>query len=266
MERAELEGALTRLSQEVAFPPTPALVTGVRTGIAAGAPRRGFMPDKLFGGRQSWQTAVAALVLVIAVFGAVMVFSPAARHAVADFFGVEGIDIEVKATPLPTDVPALGTALDLGERTTLADAEEAAGFDIQLPADLGTPDEVYRDQFGLQMTSLVYVASDELPESSTTGVGLLISQFEGRIARGDLLGKIVHQGARLDPIEVNGQPGYWIDGEPHILYFIDPSGIILDDTVRLAGNTLMWESGGVTIRMESELSKAEALRIARSMR
>jgi hypothetical protein len=34
--------------------------------------------------------------------------------------------------------------------------------------------------------------------------------------------------------------------------------------VRLAGNVLLWESGGVTYRIESTLSKAEAIAIAES--
>jgi hypothetical protein len=33
---------------------------------------------------------------------------------------------------------------------------------------------------------------------------------------------------------------------------------------RLAGKTLLWQDGEVTLRLEGDLSKAEALRIARS--
>ena len=38
------------------------------------------------------------------------------------------------------------------------------------------------------------------------------------------------------------------------------------DTLRLAGNTLIWHHGDVLVRLEADVSKATALRIARSMR
>lgn len=36
--------------------------------------------------------------------------------------------------------------------------------------------------------------------------------------------------------------------------------------MRLAGNILIWEQGNLTLRLESDLPKGEALRIAESMR
>jgi hypothetical protein len=44
----------------------------------------------------------------------------------------------------------------------------------------------------------------------------------------------------------------------------DPSGRLRDDAARLAGKTLLWEHGELTLRLEGDLSKAEALRIART--
>jgi hypothetical protein len=37
------------------------------------------------------------------------------------------------------------------------------------------------------------------------------------------------------------------------------------EQVRLAGNVLLWELGTRTFRLEADVPKAEALRIARSM-
>jgi ABC-type transporter Mla MlaB component len=40
----------------------------------------------------------------------------------------------------------------------------------------------------------------------------------------------------------------------------------VEGTLRLARNTLIWQRGSVMLRLEGELTRAEALRIARSVR
>jgi uncharacterized protein DUF4367 len=35
--------------------------------------------------------------------------------------------------------------------------------------------------------------------------------------------------------------------------------------VRLAGNTLLWERGALTLRLEADINEEEALKIARSV-
>ena len=62
---------------------------------------------------------------------------------------------------------------------------------------------------------------------------------------------------------VNGQPGAWIE-EPHVVFFEDRRGRMRQSTGRLAGKTLLWQHGEVTLRLEGDLSKEEALRIART--
>jgi hypothetical protein len=60
-------------------------------------------------------------------------------------------------------------------------------------------------------------------------------------------------------------PGYWLTGAPHVISYVDADGVVVDETVRLAGNVLLWEQDGVTFRIESLLSRAEALEIASSL-
>ena len=55
----------------------------------------------------------------------------------------------------------------------------------------------------------------------------------------------------------------WLE-EPHVLAFVDRDGNFRESTARLAGKTLIWQQGDVTLRLEGELSMEEALRIARS--
>ena len=65
---------------------------------------------------------------------------------------------------------------------------------------------------------------------------------------------------------VNGGPGVWIEGDPHSFGYVDQDGRVREETLRLAGNTLIWEQGELTVRIEDASSKAEALDLAASLR
>ena len=77
--------------------------------------------------------------------------------------------------------------------------------------------------------------------------------------------KAFEPGTRITPVVVNGQTGFFLSGARHFLYMA-PTRIVLDERIRLARNTLLWEHGPLTLRLEGDLSLAEALRIARSFR
>jgi hypothetical protein len=49
------------------------------------------------------------------------------------------------------------------------------------------------------------------------------------------------------------------------VYYVDAEGRTLTDTVRLAGDVLLWESDGITYRIESALPLERVLEIASSM-
>jgi hypothetical protein len=70
---------------------------------------------------------------------------------------------------------------------------------------------------------------------------------------------------------VNNQRALWLTGAPHILVTLDQNGQPLLDFERpVNANTLIWETGdfdtGVTYRLETALSLAEALELAESLR
>lgn len=69
---------------------------------------------------------------------------------------------------------------------------------------------------------------------------------------------------RVVPVDL-GDGGYWISGDPHLVFVLDEFGNVKEDEVRLAGNVLLWEDDGVSYRIEADISKARALGIARSM-
>jgi hypothetical protein len=93
----------------------------------------------------------------------------------------------------------------------------------------------------------------------------LISSFEGRLDRGIYSKELNPSQHRLLDVEVRGVPGFWIEGEPHVFLYEDADGVIQFETIRLAGNVLLWEENGVTIRIESALPLEEVLRIAGSL-
>jgi hypothetical protein len=156
----------------------------------------------------------------------------------------------------------------LGRPTTLADARGTAAFALVEPADLGAPDQVYVGGPALRgQISFVYAASPALPASDLLdGAGLLVTQNAGSSDDG-LAHKLVSSGlARIEPVTVDGAPGYWISGEPHWFWYLDATGQVIEDGRRFVGDTLVWERDGILYRIEGEITRAQALEIAESMR
>ena len=208
------------------------------------------------------RVAIAGIGLVVAT-SAVLALSPASREAVAGWLGIRGVHIERRVAP-PAE---LGTELSLGDRVGLAAARRRVAFDVLLPprGPYGPPEEVYvaRAPTGGRV-SLLYRSAPDLPPATRNGVGLLITEFRAEVDEG-FINKIVVNGGRLEAVTVDGEPGYWFEGEDHVVGFADENGTFFDDDSRLAGNTLIWERGPLTLRLESALSKDEAIRLARSL-
>ena len=236
------------------------LAAAVRTRIEA-APRR--QPRELPSFSFRWMRVAIAGVALVVVASAVLTFSPSSREAIADWLGIRGVRIERRVAP-----PAnLGTKLSLGDRVGLAEARRQVAFDVLLPprGRYGPPDEVYVASAppGGRVT-LLYRSGPELPPATKNGVGLLLTEFRAEVDAG-YINKIVLNGGELDEVTVDGEPGYWFEGEPHVVGFADENGRFFDEASRLAGNTLIWERGPLTLRLESALSRAEAIRLARSL-
>jgi hypothetical protein len=66
-------------------------------------------------------------------------------------------------------------------------------------------------------------------------------------------------------VRVDGGRGIWLSGEPHAFMFRTRGSEVYEDVFYLAGNTLLWERGPVTYRLEADVMLADALRIARSV-
>ena len=240
----ELERDLVALGAAVEYPPTPNLGPRVRTRLEE---RRAVFAFPL---RRA--LAVAFVVLLVTV-GALMAV-PSTRSAILDLLGLNGVAIERVET-----LPAVraGAELELGEAVSLEDAERRAGHEVRVPEELGPPDAVYvRSAFPTEIVSLVYAAGEE-PE-------YVLTQFRGGL-REVLVKKLVQPGTRVVPVTLAGGSGYWIEGAPHVVAWVDEEGMVREDELALAGNVLLWQDGELTLRLEGARILQQALRIASSV-
>lgn len=282
---AALEAALRDVGARLVYPPTVDLVPAVRArldrraggGFWAGlrSPRVAFVP------------ALATLALIAA---AALAFQPVASSA-AEALGLRGIGIfrtdrtpppPPSASPSPLVPPSASPAASPAPRGVLRDAHlvpsaDAAsaevGFRVLVPSALGAPDEI-RVRVGAQdaQAFLVYSprpgspAEPAIAPSGQTGIGVLVTEVRGTFEF-QLLGKLVGPGTKTEQVSVGGAPGVWIEGAPHQFFYRAPDGQFVQDTLRLAGNVLVYEGpGGVLVRIEADISKDRALAIAASIR
>jgi hypothetical protein len=113
--------------------------------------------------------------------------------------------------------------------------------------------------------TLVYSTRPDIKVAGETGVSVLVTEARGAVDR-NFFGKMLGPGTTVEDVTVAGHRGYWIAGSPHDFYFTDANGSFRSETFRLATNTLILDFGGTIVRLEGNLTKAQALEIAASLR
>ena len=229
---AELETTLRQLGREIAFPPTPDVASAIRARLERRQP--------------FWRRPVAIALAVVIVAALTAAFAvPQSRSAILDWLGLRNVSV-VRVDRLPV-VPANGR-LDLGKQVTLDEAKRRAPW-LRLPDS--EPDSVW--------------VSESLPGGKVsllwgtpTNVRLLLTEFTGR----SYIEKIIDGDTQVERVKI-GNAGAWFQG-PHVVMFQDRDGRFRESHARLARNTLVWQVGDVTLRLEGGLTKDEALRIART--
>jgi hypothetical protein len=223
---AGLEAAVQR---RVATLPTPA-----STGLALW-----LRHVRDLGSRWRGRVAVAVVAMLVALLA-----TPPVRAAVADWFGFAGVIVQhgpVDAEDAPPP-PAVE-----GEMTV----EEAAGlvdFTPQVPAELGEPDavDVSDDRVIVSMSW-----------STASGV-VRLDQFDGRLDFG-----IAKTSPEVQYAQVGDTDALWFE-RPHEVVILDDQDQPRTETARLAGHTLIWPAGNVTLRLEGDLSLERAVEIGAS--
>jgi hypothetical protein len=232
---AELERDLRALAVLVDYPPEPDLVPRIRARLVR--------PE-----RRRWRllvVALAALALALAVALAV----PPARSAILRFFHLGGVTVE-RVEELP-QAPRRSPVVGLAGPMSLERAERVAGFRIVLPSS------------GIRRAYAARGIAAMLLRVEDVSGPVLLTELHGF----DLMMKKVAAGeTRIEPLRVEGLPGIWIEGAPHVVSYYDPRGIQRTRATRLAGNVLAWTRGGFTFRLEGRLTKQQALEIARFVR
>jgi hypothetical protein len=227
----QLEHDLRALGRELAWPPTPEL----RLELEPGRSRLRARPLAL------------AFAILLAALAGVLALSPGARSAFLEIFRLEGATVE-RVETLP-DVPA--QRVDFGERVSREEAERRVGFEL---LDVGEPDAVY--VLGDRMASLVY-GDPEHPR-------VVLSQLRGSVYEG-FVKKAGGRGTLVEEVSVDGAYGLFVSGDEHYVVFRDELGSITDEQTFLAGNVLLWNRGELLLRLEGDLTRDEALELARDV-
>ena len=177
--------------------------------------------------RRFLAVAVACVLVALAVALAV----PDSRASLLRFFHIRGASVA-----LVDRLPPLTSRRSLGQPITL----DQAGFRLLLPGGR-RPERVYAGDGGYWL---------RYP-------GLLLFEVES----GDgsqVIKKAALVTAKVEYVRVRGEPGIWIGGR-HALYLPGGSPVATN-------RALIWQHGGLTLRLEAAVGLEQALAVAQSAR
>lgn len=246
-----VEAELRALGGELDVPPATNLTAAVRQRLEGPAARRRYVPVLGKGALRRWRPVWRVALVVVAVLLAVLVATPQGRAVITGVFRFAGI--ELRQEPGPTRSPRSSASLPGERRMPLAEARHLVWFPILVPAALGQPDDVVVSDGG-RVVSLVY--------RQTPYGELRMDEYAGHLDP-VYFQKFVHFGD-VTEVKVNGAKGLWIKG-PHELVYITRDGKPAAASARLtSGNTLIWGTRQVALRLEGGFGKKAALAIAGS--
>ena len=277
LQGAALESALVDLGGALAFPtPSDGFAERVtaRIGAASVVPAAKHWWQGLLerpAGRPVRRAVLLAIALVIilaAVAGALglgvpgirLILGPAPTVTPAASGAPSG---PPTASPSATPSAPPGSALEMGQAVSLDSLSSSVPFSPRLPTDarIGAPDAAYVLSGRL---SFVWSPKPALPPTLAPDVGLVLTEFQGRTEPG-YFQKSIDSGTTVETVSVNGHQGFWVDGVPHFFFYVDANGVGHDETRRFVGKVLIWTSGDLTLRLETSLSRDEAIAIASSI-
>jgi hypothetical protein len=232
-----LEQMLQATAAEIDWPATPSF----EIVLDAPQPTERVRQARRFGLRRPLVIALVALLLLAA--------SALAIPAVRDWLGLSTVEVKRVPRPLPV-VP--GEKLGLGTRVSLDAARAKLRFRPVIPRGIGNPTVYY----------------DPTPPGGQLGLayprGIVITELEGHV--GPYLQKFIPPGTSVDELTIDGERALWIHGALHQYAYVDKTGKIRTDSVRTAGDVLLWRHKDLLVRLEGARSKQQALAIARSAR
>jgi hypothetical protein len=244
-----VESELRAVGRELAVPPASDPTAAVRRRLEGDMADRRHTPAPRTGVLR-WRLGWRAAVVVVAALLAVLIATPQGRAVIIHVFRFAGVELRQGPGPAHSSRNA---ALPGERQVSLEQARHQVAFPILVPAALGRPGEVVVSDSG-RVVSLIYRG---------TPYGLVrVDEFAGHLNQ--VYFEKFGQLSKMIKIEVNGTKGWWVKG-PHELVYVTRSGLPAVSSARLTtGNTLIWGTGQVALRLEGKLSKAAALAIADS--
>jgi hypothetical protein len=247
MADEEFRTALSSL--DVGWPTAPDLTPTVMAAIAAPrAPRVVRMPRS----RRSRIVLIAAATTLLLAGAAV------AAKLVIDF-GAVVVRVPDGTGDLPTSSPPpFGRPIDLEQ------AGDLLGAEVGVPATLGAPDLVWADEVTTDAGTVVRVTlawspRRDLPTIPGSKDGAVLMRFEGD--ENTAFKDVYEDTGTVEPARVGDVEALWTTGS-HQLQLLTGDGIRY---LRVDGNVLLWRDGPYTMRLETVLPKAQAMRIAESV-
>ena len=244
-----VESELRAAGRVLDVPPASDLTAAVRQRLEGQTVSRRRMPA-VGGGVLRYRLGWRAALVVVVAFLAVLIATPQGRAVISHVFRFAGV--ELRQGPGPARSPG-SAALPGQRRVPLETARHQVSFPILVPAVLGRPGEVVVSDRG-RVVSLIY---------PRTRYGLVrIDEYAGHLDQ--IYFEKFMSLRMMTKVEVNGTKGAWIKG-PHELVYVTRDGSPATASARLTtGNTLIWGTSQVALRLEGNLSKAAALGIADS--
>lgn len=244
----QLENYLLAAGRSFAYPPTPDIA-----GAILRPPSPGRSP------RRRWAYALAIVLVAITALLAI----PEARARILDFLQIGAIRIDTPVNNPAEEVteqngldqvgPLIPISDLIGE-TSLEEARRAVDFGIPLPAypaDLGEPDHVYIQQLEPRETFVIMTWMEpEDPERVAMAIYVIgpgVSLTKGPVDQ-------------IRAVSVAGAPAAYIRGA----HFLQANGVE-DYGVLVQSPALIWETEGITYRIEAELPLDELIQIAESL-
>jgi len=195
---------------------------------------------------------MAAALLLLVALGVAAALVPPSREAIARFFGVEGSRIERLPDNSGTLLPPPQAVAGIATPVSVADATRRLGFEVALPQTGEALRQAYLVFYRNQGVAVLDYGSFEL--------------WQTQLNQGASFGKTVDSSALLQQVSVRGRPANWLSGNGHAVYYILPAGEVVQGSVRtVERNTLIWRTPHAFYRIETDLSLAEALRIAETL-
>jgi len=250
--RDAAESEMRALGRELQVPPAGDITAAVRQRLERPAPGHGqshVLGDSIARRRRGWRAVLVAAAVILAL----LIATPAGRAVISHVLRFVGI--EIRQQPGPVRSPPASAPLPGQRGTSLAQARRQVAFPLLVPAALGKPDEVLVSGGG-RVVSLIYCRT---PYGTVR-----LDEFSGHTDR-IVFEKFGHV-SKLRDVTVHGRGGLWIKG-PQELVYITPKGRPAFASARLTtGNTLIWGTRRVAVRLEGSLSQATAIAIADSAR